>query len=516
MRHAAAKAAGAVVAGMLLTCGAVVPAEAGGTLRWEECADLESQRVRVECAELRVPMARGEGADRTATVTLALSRVPASGHRRGTLLVNPGGPGSPGRDWAAVVAERLPEELRSSYDVVGFDPRGTGASIPGVVCDPGYFVPVRPDTVPADGRAEQVLLDRAADYARACAEHTGELLDHMTTVDTADDMEDIRRALGVRRIDYLGYSYGTYLGAVYATRYPDRVRRLVLDSMVNPDLPWYEGNLAQSRALDAAARNFFDWTARHDGVYGLGTTGAQVAEHYYATREALAEEPAAGTVGPTEFEGVFLLAAYTSAYWPSLARTLSAHVVDGDPAALPAAYERFGEDVGTDPVFGGYLATECTDAPWPVDWETWREDAVKTHTEAPFIAWNNIWYNAPCRFWAGSARSWFEVDGTAVDSALLVHATEDGPTPLAGAYAMRARFPNARLVVEDGGVDHGVALSGNPCVDRALAAYLRDGTLPQAGGGADGADLTCVPLPPPEPHSPAGGSGPDTAPLRGA
>lgn len=507
MRHAAARSVGAIAAtGVLTVFGAVVPAEADGTTGWTECADLEpAAQLRVECAELRVPMSREGGPRSGGTVVLALSRVPASGERQGTLLVNPGGPGSPGRDWAVRIAERLPADLRASYDVVGFDPRGTGASTPTVTCDPGYFDPVRPDTVPADEEAEQALWDRAAAYAEACAEHTGDLLNHMTTVDIAADVESIRRALGVERIDYLGYSYGTYLGAVYATRYPDRVRRLVLDSAVNPDLPWYQGNLAQSRSLDAAARNFFAWTARHHDVYGLGTTGEQVAEHYYALREALAEQPAAGTVGPTELESVVLFAAYTSAAWPPLARALSDRVVHGEDAALLAVHERLGEDADSDQGFGAYLATECTDSPWPADRGTWREDAAKLHVEAPFVAWNNTWYNAPCRSWPAPARSWVEVDGTAVGGALLLHATQDGPTPLAGAHAMRARFPKGRLVVEDGGVDHGVSLNGNPCVDRVLVAYLRDGTLPAAGRGADGADLTCVARPQPDPRGAAAG-----------
>ncbi|TDQ53804.1 alpha/beta fold hydrolase [Actinorugispora endophytica] len=508
MRRGAVGVFGVVAAGVLAVSGAAVPVAADAGPAWGDCPDLRPvEGAAAECAALEVPMARGVRGHRAGTVTIALSRVPARRERQGTLLVNPGGPGSPGRELAAVVAAGLPDDLRDSYDVVGFDPRGTGASVPAIACDPGYFDPVRPDSVPADAAAEEALLGRAADYARACGERNGPLLDHVTTVDSARDVEDIRRALDVDRIDYLGYSYGTYLGAVYATLHPDRVRRLVLDSVVNPDTPWYRANLAQSRTLDAAARNFFGWTARHDGEYGLGATRDEVAANYYAARAALADEPVAGVVGPTEFESVFLSAAYTSAYWPVLARALSAHVVAGDSGMLETAYERLGENADSDPGFGAYLATECTDAPWPRDYGTWREDGAKTHTEAPFAAWNNIWYNAPCMFWPGGDRPWFQVDGSEVEDALIIHATEDGPTPIAGAHAMRERFPTARLVVEDGGVSHGVSLNGNACVDRALADYLRDGTLPEAGGG-EGADLTCAPLPEPGPHRPAGHAAP--------
>ncbi|AAZ54788.1 putative secreted peptidase [Thermobifida fusca YX] len=501
MRYVVAKLVGAVVAGVLAASGTAVPAAADDILDWSECADLEppDDEILLECAELSVPLDHGRGPSAGETVVLALSRVPASGQRRGVLVVNPGGPGSPGRAWAGIVAMRLPDDLRAAYDVVGFDPRGTGASRPAVVCDPAYFAPVRPDTVPADEQAEQELVDRAAAYARACAEHSGPLLHHMTTVDHATDLDALRRALGVAQIDYLGYSYGTYLGAVYATRYPERVRRLVLDSIVHPGRPWYEGNVAQSRSLDATARHFFAWAARHHDTYGLGTTGDQVADRYFALRDELARQPLAGLLGPTELETLVLYVAYTSAAWPPIAQALSAQVVHDDSTLLLDLHERLGEDAASHPEYGAYLATECTDAPWPADWGRWREDAVKTHRDAPFIAWNNVWYNAPCRFWSAPARPWFDVDGTAVDSALLLHATADGPTPVDGAYAMRARFPHGRFVIEDGGVDHGISLSGNPCIDDTLTAYLRDGTLPAAQGGADGADLTCAARPLPEP-----------------
>ena len=206
MRYVVAKLVGAVVAGVLAASGTAVPAAADDILDWSECADLEptDDEILLECAELSVPLDHGRGPSAGETVVLALSRVPASGQRRGVLVVNPGGPGSPGRAWAGIVAMRLPDDLRAAYDVVGFDPRGTGASRPAVVCDPAYFAPVRPDTVPADEQAEQELVDRAAAYARACAEHSGPLLHHMTTVDHATDLDALRRALGVAQIDYLG------------------------------------------------------------------------------------------------------------------------------------------------------------------------------------------------------------------------------------------------------------------------------------------------------------------------
>src|SRR5690606_29037264 len=230
--------------------------------------------------ELEVPLdgAAGDAPGTRAgeTAPIPLSRVPARKRTEGVLLVNPRGPGSPGRAWASRTAHRLPGDLRDRDDAGGVDPRGTGASTPSVGCDPGYFEPVRPDTVPASGRDEAALVQRAADYAAACADRNGALLEHMRTEDTARDMDRIRLALGAEKIDYLGYSYGTLLGGVYATLFPDGAGRMVLDSVVHPGRPWFESNLEQSRSLDRAAGHFFAWTAEHSAAYGLGTDPAAV------------------------------------------------------------------------------------------------------------------------------------------------------------------------------------------------------------------------------------------------
>ncbi|HJE59771.1 MAG TPA: alpha/beta hydrolase [Nocardiopsis listeri] len=478
------------------------------TLNWEPCEDLDPvEDENLECATLTVPMVHEPGVAHAVaeTVEIALSRVPATGTAEHTMLVNPGGPGSAGRQWASHTHLRMPEELRETYDVVAFDPRGMGASTPGITCDPDFFTPVRKDTVPADAEEEQALRADAEAYADACAKDAGPLLDHMRTEDTAHDMDAMRVALGRDQVDYLGYSYGSYLGTVYSSLYPDSVRAVVLDSVVDPDSPWYESNLAQSRALDRAAHNFFDWVARHDDTYGLGADGDAVADAYYDLRSRLGEEPAEDTVGPTELEGAVIVVAYSGGTWPAVASALSAQIRDGDSAPLVELHENYGDDAGSDPGYGGYLAVQCTDAEWPKDWKTWNADARRVHEDAPFMGWHNIWYNAPCATWGGESAPWFQVgDGPYEHPAydgdvLLVHATDDGATSVEGAHSLRERLPGSSLVIEDGGITHGVALTGNACVDEAVVDYLREGVLPERG--AEGPDLTCDARPEPEPRS---------------
>ena len=477
-------------------------------LRWEPCEDLDPVGDEtLECATLTVPMAhngRGPGDP----VRIALSRVPATGTAEHTLLVNPGGPGSAGRRWASYTHLRMSPELREVYDVVAFDPRGVGASTPRITCDPEHFTPPRPDGVPADAGAEQALRADAEEYARSCAQNTGHLLDHMRTEDIAHDMDAIRAALDLERIDYLGYSYGSYLGTVYSALYPDRVRSLILDSVVDPDTPWYESNLRQSLALDRSARNFFGWVARHDAAYGLGTDADAVEEAYYTLRSELASEPVDGVVGPTELESAVIVVAYSGASWPTVAAALSDRIIDGDPAALKKLFDTYGEqpDADTDTGYGGYLAVQCTDAPWPKDWDTWHEDAEGVHAAAPFMGWHNIWYNAPCATWDAEVEDWFQVGDGAYEhpayrgDALIVHATGDGATPVEGSYSLRDRLPGSALVVEEGGLTHGVTLTGNVCVDEIARDYLLEGTLPERAEG-EGPDAVCQARPEPSPRT---------------
>ncbi|HET9058493.1 MAG TPA: alpha/beta fold hydrolase, partial [Acidimicrobiales bacterium] len=241
---------------------------------WHPCPDIGTD---MRCATLSVPLDYGQPSGRH--IRLALSEAPATAppaQRQGILVVNPGGPGASGLGLAGTVAAQLPPALAAQYDIVGFDPRGVGSSVPAMHCEPGFFSGTRPDYVPASALAERALELRAETYAHACQVRYGWLLPHMTTEDTARDLDTIRRALGATKINYLGYSYGTYIGEVYATLFPQRVRRLVLDSTVDPKGVWWQDNIGQDIAGQARIEQLFAWTARYSSVYHLGTTAAEV------------------------------------------------------------------------------------------------------------------------------------------------------------------------------------------------------------------------------------------------
>ncbi|HEX7268677.1 MAG TPA: alpha/beta fold hydrolase, partial [Streptosporangiaceae bacterium] len=317
----------------------------GDALRWHSCS-VEGAPMR--CAGLRVPLDYRHPAGRK--ITLALSEVPATApaaQQQGDLLVNPGGPGSSGRIWAAIVAQSLDRAVASEYNIVGFDPRGVGASVPALHCDPGFFAGVRPDYIPADRQAEQVLIGRAKGYAADCERRYGWLLPFMTTADAARDMDAIRAALGQRQISYFGYSYGTYLGQVYATLFPHRLRKMVLDSVVDPRGVWYADNISQDYAFEGRIRAFFSWVADHDAVYHLGSTEAEVQQAWDQARARLEAHPVPGPsgpmIGPDEFDDTFLQGGYLDELWPGFAQALSSYLNDGQAGDLISQYQGYGK-----------------------------------------------------------------------------------------------------------------------------------------------------------------------------
>ncbi|MFI6601359.1 alpha/beta hydrolase [Nonomuraea sp. NPDC050536] len=467
--------------------------------------DPEPASPGVECATISVPLDYRQPWGQS--IKLALNRIKGKVSRDanhlGTLLVNPGGPGASGRDLAEYVAAALPEKVAGRFDVVGFDPRGVGASEPALHCvDPNrYYAPPRPDAVPHGVAAERRLLSRAKEYADSCGDLWAWMLPYMTTENSARDMDTIREALGEPQISYLGYSYGTYLGGVYATLFPGHLKRLVLDSTVDPRGVWYGDNLAQDRAFDDRHKKFLAWTATNNRVYKLGRSLKQTSFAWYSMRSRLAGRPAGGVVGPSELDDIFTVGGYTDTIWPQLAQAWSAYVRKGDVKGLVGLYNRQAKQGPEEENnYAVYLGVQCRDAGWPRDWSTWHADMTRLNRSAPFMTWPNAWYNAPCAFWSVRGGTPVSIHSSPqLPPILMLQSVGDAATPYSGAVDMRSRFPGARMVV-DGGGNHGVSLAGNTCVDRYLADYLNDGTLP-----AEGASCPGLPAPKPAQHLAGGG-----------
>lgn len=497
----------ALACGMLLAGGALtaLPAQAAPPkqqqqqqIDWGKCDSKDLQKAGAQCGTVKAPL---DPADPSAgTVRIAVSRVkhtvPDSQYQ-GPMLVNPGGPGGSGLALSQL-GKSVPKGAGKAYDWIGFDPRGVGASKPSLHCNPHYVGYNRPSYVPKTPGIEHKWRTKAHNYAAACGRNGGKLLEHMKTTDTVSDMEAIRKALGAGKINYYGFSYGTYLGQVYSTKHPKRMRRMVLDSNVDPRNVWYKANLNQDVAFEKNINTWFAWLAKHDNVYHLGKTKTAVRWQWYHQRQRLDRSPAAGKIGSAEWTDIFLDAAYYRVVWTDLAKTFSAWVNKGDAQPLVEAYAP-STKADEENSYATYNAVQCTDTQWPRSYGKWRADAWRTHLKAPFETWSNNWYNAPCLNWPAKAGKPVHVDGSKVDSALLIDEKQDAATPYEGSLEVRSRFPNSRLIGEPGGMAHADSLYGNACVDDRIADYLADGKLPSRKAGRH-ADVHCKPLPDPEPE----------------
>ena len=483
-------------AGPTLGVAGIIPAHS--TLHWHSCSRQLAAYGVHDCTMLSVPVNYADPGGRH--ISLALDMVPATAPRsqqQGIMLVNPGGPGASGLPWAPIIADGLSRGVAKDYDMVGFDPRGVGSSVPALSCDPGFFSGVRPNYIPANAAAEQVLINRAKTYATDCEQRFGWLLPYMTTEDTARDMDSIRAAFGVSKINYYAFSYGTYIGQVYATLFPGHLRRMVLDSTVDPTGVWYADNVAQDYAFQGRIEAFFAWVAKYDGTYHLGRTAAQVQAAWYRARNQLLAHPVNAAIGADEFDDTFLPGGYFYELWPGLAQALSSYLNAGQTANLVTQYQANGAQNENE--FAVYNAVQCSDVNWPRSFAFWTSDTERIYRQVPYEAWDNAWFNAACAFWPvqGPARP-LQIKGAGLPGILMLQGTLDAATPYAGAQDAHKLLPSARMVVVEGSGHHGQSFEqpSNSCVQGYVNAYLGTGALPEAPGLVN---ATCPAVPDPTP-----------------
>ncbi|MER7047472.1 alpha/beta hydrolase [Streptomyces jumonjinensis] len=469
---------------------------------WADCPADWGIPKPIQCGWVTVPLdyARPNGKQ----IKLAVDRIGNTGtkeERQGALLYNPGGPGGSGMRFPTRVTNKNPLWVNTSkaYDFVGFDPRGVGRSTPISCVDPQEFVKApKADPVPgseADKRAQRKL---AAGYAAGCAERSGWMLPHMTTPNTARDLDVIRAALGEEKLNFLGVSYGTYLGAVYATLFPGHVRRMVVDSVVNPSREkiWYEANLDQNVAFETRWDDWKEWVAANDATYRLGDTAEKVDEQWQKLRAAAAKAPLGGVVGPAELTNFFQSAPYYDSSWAPVARILSKYAAGDAQALIDAAGPDLSDTAGnirSENSNAVYTAVECADAKWPTSWRKWDRDNTRLHRDYPFLTWSNAWMNLPCATWPAKQNTPVDVKtGKGLPGVLIVQAERDAATPVGGAYELHKRLKGSRLIMEKDAGSHGVTGIANACVNERVDAYLLSGKL-------DSRNVSCDPHAAPKP-----------------
>ena len=462
-------------------------------IQWKTCEDDE----RLQCATYSVPLDyRNPGAG---TVKLAVNRLPAKGPGRiGSLFLNPGGPGGSGVDVVAGVAE-APEtkELRQHFVLVGFDPRGTNRSTPSIVCEPVARSVRRFDAALGQPAGETTVADALREgrqFVASCQRHSGDLLPFMGTEYAARDMDQLRAAVGDDQLSYLGLSYGTYLGAVYADMFPSRVRAVALDGSIDP-FQYGDDSLgilgANYRASERSVDAFLTWCSAHasDCRFGEGAAGDALD----ALVAHLDDQPltkgqgnkAATTNGYTVLYILYLLTGQGRGSWPQTGRLL-AQIADGKPVVTNS--DLLG------PVGGATnIVIECTDAAGslvPADFVRFaRRSGAMAERLGPALAYGPPSYDganaAACSSWPlknppSDWRGDFRAQGA--DPVLVVGSVGDPSTPYSGAVSLAATLDNARLLTEGGGpgATH-TSFFDNSCIRAKVTDYLVALTLPRPG-----------------------------------
>ncbi|MBB5133728.1 pimeloyl-ACP methyl ester carboxylesterase [Thermocatellispora tengchongensis] len=471
------------------------------SVTWTDCGqgpqDHEGtalDQAGARCARITVPLDYSRPAGRT--ITIAVSRLPASdpSRRIGTMLLNRGGPGEPTLGMPLSTRAYM-GDAGSRYDLVGIDPRFVGRSTP---LDCGWPTGIWIRSAGGDRAAfdRQVAFHRR--LAERCARRHGDVLPHATTRNTARDLDIVRAVLGERRISYLGYSYGAYLGALYMEMFPGRTDRVVLDSPVDP-ARYGPRLLGREPAAERALGAWASWAAAHPRDHGLGRTRRAVLATVRHVVEAASARPL--RVGPYALdEHVVPYLIYTGvgddreenrAAFTATMEALRRAARGAGVAAPPALRQTLRFLLTGDLSHYGSPAAAimCGDRAAPRDPETYWRDIERSRRRHPLFGplTGNI---SPCAFWPHKPREAPPTIG-GHHPALLVSATGDTATTYRGGQAMRRLLTGSRLLTLRDTIAHGIyGEYGDPCVDDKVNAYLETGALPATDqtceGGAAG------------------------------
>ncbi|CAL9347981.1 Tripeptidyl aminopeptidase [Actinosynnema sp. ALI-1.44] len=451
-------------------------------ITWGACTDLDVPVL--ECATFTAPQdwrAPGNGK----TITIAISRLKArSGQAKASVLTNPGGPGGPGRTLPALYQDRA--KLVQDHDIIGIDPRGTGAST-NVTCGGFDFLTL---TDPRDRSRENVdlLYDAAELQATACQVKSGEFGKVVNTEQTVKDLDLLRHLLGRDKISWIGYSGGTWMGAYYATYFPNRVDKFVLDSNTEFTTTFQEifdefGRGFQRR-FDV---DFLPWVAKYDSLYHLGTTAEQVRAAYEKTRARLAADPIPLPDGRV-LDGVLLDLVLVQAQYSKWAFADAASLLsqlNADQKALAALDVRY-PDAPNATLYG----IACNDTRFRGGREFLDREARELGAKYPLVGYYQIL--APCAFWNRPPLQLKTPTGKGVPPILMVQSVRDPATPLEGAQRAHDRFAGSRMITVADEGDHGIYGFGNACVNDLVESFIVDGKVPPR-------DTTCPGEPLPDP-----------------
>ncbi|WP_415951258.1 alpha/beta hydrolase [Streptomyces sp. KLOTTS4A1] len=467
-------------------------------IKWGTCTGLAHAPEDLQCGTVEVPLDYAEPGKDSLKLKMARFRSSAK-DPRGSVVLNFGGPGGPGVP-ALAGGEKIFSELTNAYDVVSFDPRGVGLSSP-VTCGDGSDMPqLQPGQ---DGDDTVLALEMLKAQYKVCRKHSGPVLAHMGTVDVSRDLDIIRAALGEKKLDYLGFSYGTRLGAVYAAQFPDHVGRFVLDGVDTLTESLTEQALAGAEGQQTALDNFVTWCSRNTGC-ALGPNSREAKENIVKLVEQLNEFPAQTPFG--QFTGADLVvsmsrALYNRDMWPYLSQGLLSLVLDGDPRSLlrlsgalllpsPEAVSRqvgpYEEDVPFDNPNASLIAVNCADDPDRFTAADLGNEELLNKLEADFEAASPVF--GPTRLYevmlcAGRPKGTDfirKIKDVDTPDMLLVGTRGDPATPYRWTIETARRLGDPAVVLDNRGEGH-TGYASSKCVRDKANDFLLYGSLPSRG-----------------------------------
>ncbi|MFE1378831.1 alpha/beta hydrolase [Streptomyces sp. NPDC058740] len=457
----------------------------GQKVSWRDCGVANFQ-----CATVLVPLdyAKPEAGD----VKLAVSRVRASGpgKRLGSLLVNPGGPGGSAVGYLQGYAGiGYPAQVRARYDLVGVDPRGVARSEP-VECltGPRMDAFTQVDQTPDDAAETSALAAAFKEFAAACEKRSGRVLPHVSTVAAARDMDVVREVLGDRKLNYVGASYGTFLGATYAELFPDKAGRLVLDGAMDPSLSAADLNRDQTAGFETAFQAFAaDCVRKQDCPLGTESVPAATAVLQRFFRETDAKPVPTGEsrrLGESLATTGVIAAMYDEAAWPQLREALT-RAIGGEGSALLALADTYYErepDGSYANLMSANAAVNCLDLPPAFTGPADAEKAVPSFEKAsPVFGRGLAWATLNCTYWPTPATGRpHRVTAAGAPPIVVVGTTRDPATPYKWARSLAAQLSSGTLLTYEGD-GHTAYGRGSDCIDTAINTYLLEGIAPQNG-----------------------------------
>ncbi|MFJ8604760.1 alpha/beta hydrolase [Streptomyces shenzhenensis] len=462
-----------------------------GQVKWGACPDdvtAGASTLNVQCGTVTVPLDYDDP-DGT-QIDLMLSRLASENpqKRRGVLLLNPGGPGGSALTMPAGLADLgIPSKVLDTYDLIGMDTRGFGHSAP-IDCKftvgQDYIGNVPPYAV--DNAAVVKQAEIAKGVAEQCAANdTDGRMAHITTANTARDLDRIRAALGEEKASYFGLSYGSALGAAYASMFPDTTDRVVIDSNLGDTSLDRAGIRRYALGMEETFPDFAKWAAARNSAYGLGRTPEEVREMYFTLAEQLDEKPVSGIDGRlfrlVTFGGLYAERRYgqTAQLWEGI-KDADETAVKRLMAAAPGAPAAAGEAASYSNSWSVFLTVTCNDVEWPTDVRAYQHSVAVDREKYPLFgaATANI---LPCAFWpVGPSEPQVKINDDGPTNILIMQNRHDPVTPLLGGQLFRKKFADrSRLVTVDGS-GHGVYVYGrNACALNVGTAWLVDGVMPE-------------------------------------